>query len=118
VPGATLTFPAAVEYRRVVTDSKAGVDGGTPASITIDACASTDAPEGTSWFDQHLTEAGWTRDPATHSVDPGLYTKGYTWIRGARRFDLMFDTRTNADRLATDAGRSTGCPSAYRTLAQ
>jgi hypothetical protein len=118
VPGATASLPGASEYRRVATDSAAGPDGGTPASIAVDACTTRTAAELTSWFDQHLTAAGWSHDPATHDVDPGLYTKGFAWVREHRRFDLLLDTRANADRLAAAAGQPAGCPTAYRTLVQ
>jgi hypothetical protein len=118
IPGTTLTFPGAMEYRRVATQSRPGVDGGTPASITIDACTSTAAAALVSWFDTHLKSAGWHRDPAVHDVDTRLYTKGYAWIREDRRFDLMLETQSNAARLASSAGRAPGCPTPYRTLVQ
>jgi hypothetical protein len=108
VPGATASLPGASEYRRVATDSAAGPDGGTPASIAVDACTTRTAAELTSW----------SHDPATHDVDPGLYTKGFAWVREHRRFDLLLDTRANADRLAAAAGQPAGCPTAYRTLVQ
>jgi hypothetical protein len=118
VPGVTLTFPGALEYRRVATDSAPGVDGGTPASITVDACTSAARSELISWFDQHLKSDGWRKDPAAHNVDPGLFTRGYDWVRDGHRFDLMLETRRNADRIAAEAGRAPGCPTPYRTLAQ
>jgi hypothetical protein len=118
VPGVTLTFPGALEYRRVATESAPGVDSGTPASIAVDACTSAAESELISWFDQHLKSAGWREDPATHSVDPGLFTRGYDWVKDGRRFDLMLETRRNADRVAAEADRAPGCPTPYRTLAQ
>jgi hypothetical protein len=113
-----LTLPDALEYGRVATESMPGPDGGTPASIKVDACTNRRATELMAWFDRQLRSVGWNRDPATHDVDPGLYTSGHAWVREGRRFDLLLDTRANADRLAAAANRATGCPTAYRTLVQ
>lgn len=117
VPGATLTYPGAVEYQRGEARATRRIDP-TPASITVYACAH-DAPATVeAWFAQALAARGWALDRGGHQDRPGAFEGGATWRRANAWFDLSFATPGTADLLARDARQPTGCPTAYETLAQ
>ena len=118
VPGATLTYPGAVEYQRDEAGARNHVDGPSPATITVYACAH-DAPAAVeAWFARALAARGWTADPGSHQDRPGAFEGGTAWKRGNASFHLSFATRATADVLARRPHQPTGCPSAYQTLAQ
>lgn len=117
-PGATATYPGAVEYVHSRQDATPGVDGPSPASITIEACSQDAQAKVTSYFDQTLTTAGYTKNPGLHRDNPGLYIGGVTWIRGNTQFDLNFDTPENAAYFAQKYGNGVPCPMAYQTRVQ
>lgn len=117
-PGATTTYPGALEYVHSRQDVTSGVDGPSPATITIEACSQGPRADVSSYFDKALIAAGYTQDPSSHRDNPALYTGGVTWVRDNTQFDLNFDTPENAAYFSQRYGDGRKCPTAYQTRVQ
>lgn len=118
IPGASATYPNTVVYTTHDTEGDYGIDGGNPAVLDTEGCATGATVRGVviDWFNQTLQAAGWTERAGDPMQVVGDFDATYTWQRGPRRLTVSFATTDHADAAAAAAGKPTGCPVAYEVV--